>query len=277
MAISISRVPGFTTELQDKYGVQIMRSPQEVAELCDLIFILTCDGRIHPALFKLIAKYGKPVFLDKPFAVSRSDADVIFKLANEAGIRVFGASAFRYTVGLIDALNHIRLMGERIETCEIRYWLQIQETQGRYYWYGIHASEMLLATMGTGIESVEATSDDGHDYISVCHKDGRKSRLIGSTTDGTFSVKISTDKQVYNIDLEASMATMSSQILWAALDILTEGKFPKLWNATNAGSISGNRPSRSIDPSEQETMEVIELLDAAQRSFQSKNREMMRN
>jgi hypothetical protein len=61
-------------------------------------------------------------------------------------------------------------------------------------------------------------------------------------------------------------------VLAAALDVLTEGRFPRLWSATAAGSVSGNRPGRPFDPDNQETLEVIELLGAAQRSHSSKER-----
>jgi hypothetical protein len=145
--------------------------------------------------------------------------------------------------------------------------LQIQETQGRYFWYGIHAAEMLLAVMGPGVREVEASGGSDGDSVTVCHHDGRHSYLLGSISDGRFHVRIETDKRELNIDLTKSIPSISARVLWAALDVLTEGWFPRLWRATAAGSVSGPRPGRALDPASEETLEVVRLLDAAQRSY----------
>jgi len=267
MPISISRVTGFANELRNTYGVRIMDAPEDVAEACDLVFILASDGRAHPALFRAVAGSGKPVFIDKPFAVSSSDAQNIFTLAAETRTRVFASSAFRYADGLVSALNSIQAAGERVKTCRVRFWLQIQETQGRYFWYGIHGAEMLRAIMGPGVREVEASTNTDQDSITVWHDDGRQSSIIGSRNDGTFHVTIETDKREIDVDLNSSMSSLSARVLWAALDVLTEGQFPRLWGATVAGSVSGPRLGRALDPDAEETLEVIHLLDAAQRSY----------
>jgi len=272
MPISISRVTGFTNELRNTYGVRIMDAPEDVAEACDLVFILASDGRAHPALFRAVAGSGKPVFIDKPFAVSSSDAQNMLTLAAEASTRVFASSAFRYADGLVSALNSIQAAGERVRTCRVRYWLQIQETQGRYFWYGIHGAEMLRSIMGPGIREVEASCSADHDSITVWHDDGRQSSILGSRSDGTFRVTIETDKRGIDVDLTSSMPSLSARVLWAALDVLTGGQFPKLWGATLAGSVSGPRPGRAFDPDRKETFEIVRLLDAAQRSYGSQQR-----
>jgi predicted dehydrogenase len=266
MPISISRVGGFTDELRDNYGVQIVDAPESVAERSDLVFIIASDGRTHPGLLRSVASYGKPIFVDKPFAVSASDATEMFARASEAGIPIFASSAFRYADDLVNLLQSIRAAGERVRTCSVFYCLQVQETQGRYFWYGIHASEMLLAVMGKGVCEVEASTNGDQDTINVWHEDGRQSRLIGSQSDGTFRVGIETDKRRLEVDLGPSNPSLAARVLAAALDVLTEGKFPRLWAATTAGSVSGSRLDRAWNPDEQETLEVIGLLDAAQRS-----------
>jgi predicted dehydrogenase len=272
MPISISRVAGFANELRDTYGVRIMDAPEDVAEACDLVFILASDGRVHPALFRTVAGRGKPVFVDKPFAVSASDAQDMVALAAESRTRVFASSAFRYADGLVSVLNSIQAAGERVKTCRVRYWLQIQETQGRYFWYGIHGAEMFRAIMGPGAREVEVSVSADHDTITVWHDDGRQSSIIGSTGDETFDVNIETDKRELKIDLSSSMPSLSSRVLWAALDVLTDGQFPRLWGATSAGSVSGPRPGRVFDPDSTETMEIVRLLDAAQQSYASRQR-----
>jgi predicted dehydrogenase len=263
MAISATRVGPFTAELKNKYQVPILDTPQAVADAADLVFILSSDGRTHPGLFRSVAGRGKPVFIDKPFAISRADAELIFAIAHRTETKMFATSAFRYADGLVSALNEIRTSGERIVTCSIRYWGQIQPTQGRFFWYGIHGAEMLLAVMGRGIGAVEAKTVGVEDIIEVEHKDGRRSLLIGHHNDGTFRAVIDTDKRQLNIDLNGAT---SARLLAAALDVLTPGGYPRLWRTSDAGSVSG-RPGKPLDPDEAETMEVIALLEAAQQSY----------
>ena len=272
MEISISRVEGFTRELRDTYGVHILDAPEKVADACDYIFILASDGRVHPALFRSVADRRKPVFVDKPFAVSVADAEEMFTLAAKSGTRIFASSAFRYADDLVKALESIRCAGERVRACRVRCWLPVQETQGRYFWYGIHAAEMVLASMGIGACEVEAAGTGEQDEIKIRHRDGRESSIVGSASHNVFHVTIQTNARQIDVDLSSSMPALASRLLRAALDVLSAGKFPRLWSATDAGSVSGRRPSRRLDPSIEETMEIVKLLDAAQRSYDVRQR-----
>ena len=60
---SISRVEGFTDTLRDDFGVEILESPEAVAEQSDLVFIETIDGRVHLDLFKRIVEYASRFLL----------------------------------------------------------------------------------------------------------------------------------------------------------------------------------------------------------------------
>jgi hypothetical protein len=129
---------------------------------------------------------------------------------------------------------------------------------------------MLLAVMGKGVSAVEVSQVCDQDRILVWHEDGRQSSLVGSQNDGTFHVTVETNKRTLEVDLGPSIPSLPARVLAAALDMLTEGHFPRLWSATAAGSVSGNRRARPWDPDADETLEVIGLVEAAQRSYLSK-------
>ena len=80
--MSYSRVVGFTEQVRDKYGVKIVDSPEEVAEASDAILMVSVDGRVHLEHFRRIAAYRKPIFIDKPMALSSSDAKAIVELSS---------------------------------------------------------------------------------------------------------------------------------------------------------------------------------------------------
>ena len=271
MPISITRVPQFTAELRS-YGVDIVGSPEDVADACDIVFLHAADGRTHPGLFQAVAGRCQAVFVDKPLATSNADADRMFALAEKTGTRLFSTSAFRYADGLVTALESIRESGEQVKSCQIRFWLQIQETQGRYFWYGIHASDMLHAVMGKGVRAVESVNGGDKDTIHVWHEDGRESSLIGALNDGTFHVTIKTDRRKLEIDLASSLPSVTARVTSAAFDVLTEGSYPRLWGASGTGSVCGGRVGHPRDPDVAETRGVIRLLDAAQLSFVSRQK-----
>ena len=195
-----------------------------------------------------------------------ADAEQIYAIAHEAGTKLFSSSIFRYADALVAGLRSIRESGEQVTGCRIMYWGQIEPTQGRFYWYGIHGAEMLLAVMGKGVGTVQAMTVGDSDVIEIKHKDGRHSTMVGSHSDGAFHVSIDTPRRSLDIDIGGPMA---ARALAAALDILTPCGYPRLWRASDVGSVAG-RPGRLVDPDHAETLEVIGLLDAAQRSYATK-------
>ncbi|MCQ6563189.1 Gfo/Idh/MocA family protein [Paenibacillus mendelii] len=176
--LSINRVEGFTEELRVQYGVEIVATPEEVAERCDAILLESADGRVHLEQFARIASYGKPVFIDKPLALTAADAEEIGRLAVQHGIPVMSASSLRYT----DIMNIEieREDGGAIIGADVHGPMSVEPTQSYYFWYGIHMAEMLFAIMGHGCEEVCAVSSESHDLITGRWKDGRIGTLRGN-------------------------------------------------------------------------------------------------
>src|SRR4051812_4662121 len=70
--LSANRVEGFMTELEEQYGVTRMKTIEEVAACSDALLLLSADGRVHLEQLSLIAPFRKPVYIDKPLALSTS-------------------------------------------------------------------------------------------------------------------------------------------------------------------------------------------------------------
>lgn len=96
--LSWSRLPGFRQELARNYGVSIAASPEEVAERSDAVLLTSVDGRVHLRQLEAIAPYRKPVFVDKPFAVSSEDARAMMALSGKYGFPLMSCSADRKSV-----------------------------------------------------------------------------------------------------------------------------------------------------------------------------------
>ncbi|MCK4982553.1 MAG: Gfo/Idh/MocA family oxidoreductase [Victivallaceae bacterium] len=171
---SISRVEGFTNELKE-LGVEICNSIEATAEGMDAFLLESVDGRQHLEQFKILAQYGKPVFIDKPFACCFEDAKAIVELAKEKNVPVMTASAIRYAKG-IDVLRD----ASKVEACEAFGPMALLDDYRDYFWYGIHSAETLYSFMGTGCKQVQTTSTDTIDVIVGIWTDGRIGTLRGN-------------------------------------------------------------------------------------------------
>lgn len=167
--LSRSRVEGITEELREHYGVRMVSSPEEVAEQSDAILLTAVDGRVHPELFRRIAPCRKPVFIDKPFAVSFRDAREMVHIAETHRIPLMSASSLRYAEPLVAALEEM----DEPYGCDCFGPMAIEPTQPGLFWYGIHGVEMMYAALGTGCVRVRAVSHPRQDVVVGEWADGR--------------------------------------------------------------------------------------------------------
>lgn len=184
-ALSRDRVAGFTDEIREKYGVEMLDSPAAVAQKCDAILLTSVDGRVHPQQFAEIASFGKPTFIDKPFAVSSKDARAMANLAQKHNVPLMSSSSLRYSQSLQDALqSESDWLG--VDVCGS---MNIEPTQPGLFWYGIHTVEMIYTVLGRGCSHVSAESNEKFDVVTGVWNDGRMATLRGNRAgNGTFGV-----------------------------------------------------------------------------------------
>jgi len=71
---SRTRVDRFAEEIQQKYGVELVNSIEELCQKVDAVLLESVDGRPHLNQVRPVLKAGKRVFIDKPFATNYADA-----------------------------------------------------------------------------------------------------------------------------------------------------------------------------------------------------------
>lgn len=180
MHASFSRVEGYTNDLRDNYGVTIVDSPEAVAEQCDAILLESVDGRAHLELFRTIAPFGKPVFVDKPFATTLADAQSIVNLARQHHVPLMSSSSLRYAAGLTEVLDHAKEEDGAIIGVDCFGPTPIETVMPGLFTYGIHAVEMLYAAMGPGCVEVSTRSNDDYDMAIGIWRDGRIGTVRGN-------------------------------------------------------------------------------------------------
>jgi Oxidoreductase family, NAD-binding Rossmann fold len=167
---SANRVDNYAKTLREKYGVQFYDSIDELCKNVDAVLLESVDGRPHLDQIKPVLKAGKPVFIDKPMAGSLIDVIEIFRLAKEAKVPIFSASALRFAKdtqsahsGSIGKVNYIETYGP----CEI------EKHHPDLFWYGVHGVEAMFTVLGPGCETVQrGTTADGKIEVTGIWRNG---------------------------------------------------------------------------------------------------------
>jgi len=250
---SISRVAGYTAELRDKFGVTIVDSPEAVAQACDAILLTSLDGRTHPGQFARIAPFGKPVFMDKPFAVSTADAKAMFAMAKKHNVRLFSASSLRFTEALVKIVTpETRATVRGADFCGAAAH---EKTNPGLFWYGIHAVEMLYTAMGRGCRSVRCVSNEHYDLATGVWADGRIGTVRGNRT-GNYEMHglVHFEKTTAAVNVQTQVKPFYASLTEAYLAFFQGGAVP-------------------IDP--EETIEIIRFIEAANESSAANGKEVM--
>ncbi len=171
---SASRLEGYTKQLQEKFGVKIVGSIDELCAQVDAVLLESVDGRPHLEQARPVFKARKPLFIDKPLAGSLSDAIEIFRLAREHNVPVFSSSSYRF----YHSMAELKKTDVGSVRAAISYGPGPTEPHHPdLFWYGIHPTEALFTVLGTGCESVVRTTTEESDVVTGVWSGGRVGTL----------------------------------------------------------------------------------------------------
>lgn len=245
--MSFSRLEKFTNELRDEYEIEMVSSPEEVAERTDAILLTSVDGRIHLPQFERIAHYGKPVFIDKPLAVSSADAEKIAEIARNHHVIWMSASSNRFSKGFVDAKNETN--SGNVLGAQVYGPMAIMPTQPGLFWYGIHTVEMLYALFGKGCKEVSVTHCEDADIVVGTWKDGRIGTIRGGRKGQyAFGALIHREEDIQYVDYRKDEKPGYASLLDKIMPMFRTGR-------------------TAID--EAEMLEIIRFIEAANESRKS--------
>ncbi len=168
---SRDRIEQYTKELQEKYGVRLVGSIEDLCREVDAVMLESVDGRPHLEQARPVIKAGKPLYIDKPMAASLADALEIFRLAKAAKVPVFSASALRFGASTLAVRNGS--IG-KVKSAETFCPVHLEEHHPELFWYGIHGVESLFTVMGAGCETVKrGLTADGRVEVTGTWTGGR--------------------------------------------------------------------------------------------------------
>jgi predicted dehydrogenase len=172
------RIPKYTSDIE-KLDVKIVDSIQSLLKQVDYVLLETNDGRLHLEQAREVFKAKKPVFIDKPIAASYKDAKEIMNLSEKYNVPFFSSSSLRYITGMKEILDgkYGKVLG-----ADVYSPATIEPSHPDFFWYGIHAVEMLVTAMGVGCKSLTRTHTEGTDVIVGVWEDGRVGTVRGTRT-----------------------------------------------------------------------------------------------
>ncbi|MCK4294239.1 MAG: Gfo/Idh/MocA family oxidoreductase [Planctomycetes bacterium] len=168
---SINRVAGYTKQLREQFGVEIVDSIEELCNKVDGVLLESVDGRPHLEQARPVIAAKKPVFIDKPMAGNLADVIEIFRLTKENNVPCWSSSSLRFGPGIAGMRNSEKV-GD-VLGCAAFSPCSLEEHHPDLYWYGVHGVEILFTIMGPGCESVRRVQTKDTEFVVGTWKDGR--------------------------------------------------------------------------------------------------------
>ncbi len=223
-------------------GVEVTRDFDRAIADCDAVMIEINDPSLHLEYFRRCAGLGKPVFLDKPLADSIAAGREIAATAERHGTKWFSCSPLRCETALLEAI-------EKVGTPrEATMWGALGQapTGSSLVWYGVHVFEMIQRALGSGAKTVRITRADDTVTGTVEYADGRRARadLPSKSYGGVLKNESGTEVR-FEV---APGSTFYDELVKQVARFFRTGEPPVA--ASDA-------------------LEVMGMLDAAERSFQS--------
>lgn len=244
----------FETPFQDKkgldertaqleaWGIKVTEDFDEAVKGADALLLEVNDPALHVEYFEKAAKLGVPLFLDKPLADNMENGLKIAEIAKKYNVKMFSASSLRFIKNMEETINKF----DDIQCVSVFGPLGLAAAGSSVVWYGVHAFEILQRAMGCGAKSVTAVNDEKGVVAVVHYADGR--RGVVELAKGAFvyggSVRSDSDKDVFICDMTYAYKGLLERIV-------------SFFNG-------GNTPVEFED-----TLEIMNLLDATVRSMNS--------
>lgn len=223
-------------------GVKVTKDFDEAVADCDGIMIEINDPAYHLEYFRRCAGLGKPIYLDKPMADNKENGAEILKLIKENNIACMSASPLRFSPEVIEACNSMQTP----QCATIFGTLGIAPAGSSIVWYGVHGFDMLQRAMGRGARSVTTMSDEVGIVAVVEYDDARRG-----------VVELAQEVYVYGGVLRDEERMLPFSV---NLDMVYSATIVEIANFFNG---------KDVTLEMEDTFEVMAMLDAAERSFQT--------
>jgi hypothetical protein len=241
-AIMPERIPGYVEQLK-KYGVPLVARMEDLLGQVDAVMVTSQQGARHRERARPFLEAGLPTFIDKPFAASAADADVVIATARRHHAPLMSCSALRYAPEVQEALRKSDTAG-RLLSADVWTTATLHDGNPGLLHYGVHGVEMLYTLMGPGCAEVRTVFEPGGEVVVGRWEDGRLGVLRGLRDgQGGFGFAAHYEKGHHVATVQG--AAFYSEMLKRIVEMFRTGKEPIPLN---------------------ETREIMAFMDAARES-----------
>lgn len=172
------RIPNFAKKLSEDLGIKLVEKPEEMLGKIDGLLLEGNDGSSHLERARPFLEAGLPVWIDKPLAWSVRDCEQLAELSAKKNAPIFSASSLRYAEEIQGVLAAREALGAPVAV-EVYGGQAKKDNIPGWFFYGIHAVEMLFALMGQGHADI-VYRKQGDAEIATC---AWKSGALGTVTE----------------------------------------------------------------------------------------------
>ncbi len=226
----------------ESWGIPVTTSFDEAVKDCDAVLLEINDASYHREYFERCAPLGKPVFIDKPLADTIENGKAMYDLAKKKDVRCFTASSLRFSKEVDQAKNTV---GSPL-LAYVYGPLGKAPAGSSIVWYGVHTFERLNHALGRGAKTV-TVSKDALGVVAAVEYDGPR-RGIVELTEGLWAYG-----GTLRTKEKAASYTIDSTYMYRDLVAVI-------------GAFFAGKPA---PVSMEDGLEIMAMLDAAERSFQS--------
>jgi hypothetical protein len=153
-------IPEDTAKLSEKYGLYVMKSPDEFVGKVDGILITSRSGKTHYEYAKPYIKTGIPMFIDKPVCWQEDEAVEFMTELRDNGVRIMGGSSIPLNKTVVELADYAaKYSREDIHGGYFRCPVDLVNRYGNFYFYAAHLTQMIDRVYGNDVKSVVATQN----------------------------------------------------------------------------------------------------------------------
>ena len=214
-------------------------APEEMIGTVDAVLVVddTGGGARHAELARPFLEEGLPVFVDKPMTTAYADAVALFDLAGAHNAPLLSCSALRFAVEIEAARDTLAATGTLSSIVSVG--------PGDWFYYGVHAVELLGVVAGTGATWVHRHALPDKDITVIGYEDG-PAAVVETLRDAAYVFHLT----AFGADCHTSVHVQDAM-----------GFYTNTMRAFATMAETGVSPLRR-----EQTLEVIAILEAGNRS-----------
>ncbi|MBT62016.1 MAG: hypothetical protein CML13_02240 [Puniceicoccaceae bacterium] len=224
LAISAQRVERITEQVVADYGCTLCEAPEELAQACDGLLILSFGLQVKQAMVDRVLPFGKALFIDKPLAPDSIAASKLIQQADHFGTPTFSASALPLHPNFIQFAAECQQ--HQSKKIHLSGPLAKVEGMSARLFYGVHYTEMAAALLEDDCLNLQVNESNSGLHISGECRNGRKLSIEARYDDnGPFRLVDQDNHTAYEIP-SGSPGLLYSGLAAAIAAFFIHGKAP---------------------------------------------------